>query len=313
MIEQTRFWSKLVDGDASALVTGKKAVRQVVPFARVPAVRLTGPNVGDRIAVVAYYFPFAVGIEVRVQLTQMATVDDVVARTFALHDGPITVTRDGQPPTDTALRDFALDLLERLATEIVPAPAEVTLKSDPFTVVTIVDAPGVAYDPNERPPSDAERRLFAMAAWTDRWAIAQLPQNPSPWLPLTNHAASDVIYAQRRGRVVWYPPYFTGDISSARGLAYRHRCLAALVMEVEALAAFLVLTNDVSAATPLPAAHEDWARFAGRFIGRLYGQPTSNALSTFQSSSVPRHLDDNGYTAPISAIRTTLGDTSLHA
>jgi len=232
MIEQTRFWSKLVGGDASALVTGKKAVRQVVPFARVPAVRLTGPNVGDRIAVVAYYFPFAVGIEVRVQLTQMATVDDVVARTFALHDGPITVTRDGQPPTDTALRDFALDLLERLATEIVPAPAEVTLKSDPFTVVTIVDAPGVAYDPNERPPSDAERRLFAMAAWTDRWAIA---------------------------------------------------------------------------------AQEDWARFAGRFIGRLYGQPTSNALSTFQSSSVPRHLDDNGYTAPISSIRTTLGDDSLHA
>jgi hypothetical protein len=309
--ERTRFWAKLISGNGDAAISGKKAARHAVPLGRPLAVSFATSNPDDHLSAVAYVFPFAIGLAVQARVNALGTLGDVVTRAQAIRTDPIDVARLGQPGTRQTLEAFAAATLDDLAHEVTPEPAAVDLRVDPFTVVTVVDAPGEAIPIDVPPDAAIQGELFALTAWRDRRAGVKAPPLEAASLPIMNHAPSDVLYAQPRGRAIWYPVYFLGALGPTTALSYRHRCLTSLSLQVEALAGFLVATDELMATRELTSAHQDWARLVGRVVGRLYGQ--LGLLSTFRSPSVARHIDDNGYAASIDTIRRVIGsDPPLH-
>ncbi len=275
------FWAKLVKGDKRITVNGQKAMKNLVPFARsLPVTEDIGDD-NERVTALLFYYPFAIGLAVTAKVSVPSSLDEMVERAT-------TIRRSEK------LLGFVEQELRRAAKQVTRNP-ELSSLSDPFTVLTVVQGKG-AGDAKQAPGEPQQRALYAVTTWDPLWRdVAPLPALESRNL-LASGVAANVLYADRRGRALWYPTYFQGAAPPQTSLSDRHTYISLLSLHIEALGRFVSSTPTVGDLWPR---HRDWAWKAASLLGRLNGQ----GQYTFRSPSAHRQIEDN-YKAAINAVRT---------
>lgn len=307
------FWSYYLEG-ARLPNVATKAWKAPIPFRRQLGAAVTAPWWPGRIVTHGFFYPQGVAVVAHATCREPMTLDaaaDLVAKwgseTFSLDTG------DG--PRDVDLEALGDGLLSELSAIFLGDTAGGThLPWPPFTVFTLVS--GTTEDPVVAPKEGdlLHRALDGVVTLDPQWRNVTPPPLARSVLDLGRAHAGHLVYAGRRGRAVWFPHNFLATASKATTLSDYHRGLVLLSLQVESLCGFLADTiaerDDKGSLTTF---HEDFACDVAKLIGRLYGNRKPFPPPPWYSSSVPHHVDANGYTASVDAVRTGIcGTGPLH-
>lgn len=202
-----------------------------------------------------------------------------------------------QPVGLKTLADSALDHLREIA--LGPGGRPGTRSREPFSILTVVQGSGVDFEePVEG--SQVHQFLEVTSSWTNRWRNPYLPPLEEVSLDLGLWAENDVLYARKRGRVVWFPQHFSEDIEPINSLSCYHRNLLLASMTVESLTGLASETIRLQqTGRPLSSDFRTCARNAARILGQFYG----GAESTYGNMSLLRQIEENGYQETINDLR----------
>jgi hypothetical protein len=185
-------------------------------------------------------------------------------------------------------RDCMVELRRRvLGVDMDGAPPRLS-----FCVASIIAGSGV--DPQHVPNDTGEvhRALAALVrGGSPTWRVDKLDPLAGQVVPTRgNSPPSHVMYASKRGRVLWFPTQFsTPDGGASLQCYHRNLCYAALQVESLCELATLLAERVRKGTLPLSAAETECARLAAGLLGRLYG---GEQKSTYRSMSVLRHIKE---------------------
>jgi hypothetical protein len=202
-----------------------------------------------------------------------------------------------------ALREFALG---------EAAPGGGVPVVEPFTVATVVNGSGV--DRDVAPPNDVHLALHALTEWPAAYDWRTPP--PSELSDLAESSIDiragydgDALYAQQRGRAVWFPKWFVSTQEKRRTkLSCYHRNLVFLSLQVESLGALIRVTADQIQAGNEPArgsTHRSVAGQAAEILSKLY---RGDRDSTYRSWSARTQIVQNGLMGPLDVVRDRILD-----
>jgi hypothetical protein len=170
---------------------------------------------------------------------------------------------------------------------------------EPFTIFTVIKGKNVHPGKAVSDGGEIHRGMEALTRWSSTWEQDKLPEIGKQRLPTRSSAPfGDVLYANRRGRAIWFPAHFTSD-EKVSSLSCYHRNMLFAALQVESLCGLMRQTADQIGEKALPAVHNDCARNAGGLLGRLYGAD----YSTYRSWSPRRQMDDNHVLDDINKVR----------
>jgi hypothetical protein len=304
------FWTYYLDGRRPGDLTGEQAWNSLVPLrGRAPA-RLSGGKATERVGLEVFYYPHGLALVATATLRDSFTLQTAVEAAFAFyrHDAyevlwDPQLGRGAEHLTLPQAADACLRILRRgaLGREVTP---EVRY-AEPFSIVTVVKAGGVASSKAVTEGGAVHRALEAMASWRAGWKAQKLPPFSDATIPTrSGDPGSDVLYARPRGRVVWFGRLLGGKQGETRALGCYHRNLTFLSMQVESLGGLLRGTaTGLTGAGALPAAQLDCARRAAGILGRLFGA----TRDMYRSWSPRRQIDANGLVQPTNEVRHYFG------
>jgi len=308
------FWTYYLDGRRPGDLTGEQAWNNLVPLrGRVPA-RIAGDKATERVGLEAFYYPHGLALVATATLQDSFTLEAAVEAAFAFRRRDTyevswdpQLRRAAERLTLPQAADACLAVLRHgvLGKELTPE----VRSAEPFSVVTVVRAKGVAPSKAVAAGGKVHRALEAMASWRAGWKAQALPPFGDATVPtLSGNAGSDVLYAHPRARVVWFQRLLGGRQVDTRALGCYHRNLMFLSMQVESLGGLLRGTaTGLTGAGALPAAQLDCARRAAGILGRLSGA----TRDTYRSWSPSKQIDQNGLVEPVNAVRHYFGMTPL--
>jgi hypothetical protein len=231
----------------------------------------------------------AISLAVRIRRTEKVSVQ------WSLGTPAETVALD-------SLAEKSISEFRRFALGASAKPGR-RLTLEPFTVFTVIKGENV--HPEKAVPNGSEihRGMEALTRWSSTWEQDTLPELGKHRLATRSSAPSgDLLYANKRGRAIWFPAHFTaGERISSLSCYHRNMLFAAL--QVESLCGLMRQTAEQIDETPLPAAYDDCARNAGGVLGRLYGADSS----TYRSWSPRRQMDDNQFVNDVNKVRAIFG------
>ena len=310
--EGQHFWEYYVEQKPPLpQVPGTKAWRLLVPFrGEVPVDEVKIPSAANEAKCVleSFFYPFGFGCVTTITIVKPLSLGDALDLMYEIRrDGKLDVTWQSAVQEQLPFKAFAAKCLTALG-ETAFGPAHKTGASlvEPFTVFTVLKASGKASD------KQIQGALEATTAWPPLWRKANLPPlDDKVKLELRSAASSsDIVYAQKRGRAVWFPDLFS-DTKKLRGsLACYHRNLVLTSLQTESLCGFASATVQEATATgwsSLRVMHSDCAKLAAGILGRLYG----GALDTYRSMSPRYYIQQNKVQGDVDWIRDKAGMTNL--
>jgi hypothetical protein len=325
-----RFWYYYLRGTENVDVTGEAAWQWLVPLRSVIPANLRRDEAPEAFSLVeAFLYPHAIALVATVswQRKNGAALDEIVAEAFRLRYERIHCVQwldrndffreitwpaaDDAPSSLAQIGDHGLRILRAR----VFGPDAQTGKSSakaPFTVATMLSGQDINLQAAPTNNGDIQRALHALAQWKPvHPGAAPLKLNSEVSLGLGKLAGTaDLLYGQRRGRVIWYPSKFT--TSGARlnmPLVCYHRNLVLATMQLESLYS---LAQAVEArhrdGVPLSPFQNELARSAASKLGLLYG----GHRDTYRSRSLQKQIEQNGWIDTINYLRRMKGMRPLH-
>jgi hypothetical protein len=196
------------------------------------------------------------------------------------------------------LKTLAGQALDRLRVTAMGPAAPGPRSSDPFSVVTIVRGEGMDPEVPIEPGDEIHRALEAVTTWSNNWQYDPLPDLEEVDID-TLRTESDIIYARKRGRAIWFPGLIASPDKGIHTLACLHRNQVFASLTVESLVGLVVETAKcLNQGRPLPPAQQQCARHAAGILGRLYG-----GTNTYRSWSPITQIDENGLAPVINRLR----------
>jgi hypothetical protein len=281
--------------------------RQLVPFRLPLDVKISMPSQPVDLRGFGFVFPHGVGVAVDAIGKYMAPLSRTVEAALELRRDPLIVSWSGEPARRVRLDDLGRDALDRLETMTVGSVSSTSVLR-PFTVVTVIQAAESVAGATTADPS-TEEALYAFATWSPTWrADTQAPLSSS-LVPIQRTApAGHIVYASKRGRVVWFPRHFKENGNDRHTLSCYHRNLSSLSLQVESLCGFMRVTANERIRTfkPISANHQERARNGSRTLGRLY-----SGKGSYQSQSVVAQMELNDFVEDTNVVRAFMNDDPL--
>ena len=264
----------------------------------------------------AFYYPYGVALVATLTVEEPLDFEAAVDNVFDLRRTAVfdvqwdqKTGRAAESLTLAQMADAGLPTLRSAALGKNVAPAAQSV--EPFSVLTVIGAKGVAPGAPIVEGSAVHRALEAMASWRPGWKIDILPALKDSTVDTRAGAAGvDVLYARPRGRVVWFCRLLAGaekEDAKKKGnhaLACYHRNLTFLSLQVEAMGTFARATAaTLDVAGTLPAAHLECAKRSAGVLGRLYG----GQKDVYRSWSPRKQIDQNALVDPINKVRDVFG------
>lgn len=297
------FWSYYIGtfGNISARVAWKNFVpfRKKVPFEI--AVKATGEN--GRFLLEAYCYPYGLALIATAYCDGEFTLDTMIQKAFEIRKQPVFEVKTQEKDLgNITLNNLAFEALRKLYGQVTGQNGSFQL-TQAFSIFTVLRGSGT--DP-QAVVSTNEALLHALEAVT-RWDDNYLYIKPNQWeeanLTIKHPISSHVLYANKRGRAIWFPVTFMSG--KTRRLSYYHQNLSFATLQVESLCGLVLEGNKIKKNSHLPSQIlNDCLYRAVNTLGRLYG----NADSTYRTWSVRAQLQQNGMLQVVDDVR---GDFNL--
>jgi hypothetical protein len=308
-IRHQGFWRHYFDGKAPP--TARMCWQNLVPLRGTLPVTPPPSWLPGRIHVESYYYPHGTALVVTAVCTAALSPEEVVLMARRIRKTG-KYTADWLPAQSKwvglkTLADLALDMQRETA--LGPGTSLRARTVEPFTVLTVVQAEGVDFEP---PPENGEvhRMLEAVTAWPNGWRSCPLPALDQVKLETGLVGAADVFYGRKRGRAIWFPEQFCDQGVDAHTLSCYHRNILLASMTVESLVALVKAANEViERGMRLSPDEQSCARHAARILGQLYG----GAASSYGTMSTNAQIDQNDYAPPIGQLRRYFNMYALEA
>jgi hypothetical protein len=310
---KSSFWRHYLGGQALDTVSAVDAWRAFVPF-RLDLSHLIATTVLDeRVVVEAYGYELGVVVAITVQPFKRASVD---------LDGWVERLRQIRFDRHFELEDGAQsfhftadELLRHLAGQcrrVYYGGGGASVGSyEPVTVANILQAeggsPGAAVD------ADLHRRLHAVTAWPDNWALVTLPplNHPQNFLPMrtSNLLPGDAHYSARRGIAVWRPGLYAPSVGSGRRRRHTLSCLGHNLVAGAVQAEYFRLVALAYASQPKMRARLDEGRIQA--VGAAMDGLIKGTGTTYRSAYLRRLLEDGNSKDQVNALLAAGGGSPI--
>ena len=289
-----QFWMRyLVQGDLAA-VGAEQAWNWLVPLRSNPGIGLTADWFSGRSGVEGFYYPFGVAVMISFQWTPQLAPKALVPGAFQFRKtGKFKIT--GTEAPESTLDQVAATVLDLMRDRALGKTSLPGLRSsDPFSIVTITraEAPSkISFNENIR------LVLEGLVNWRPDWPDVKLPDPKESCLPTRKSApAGTALYAQDRGRAIWFPSLFLNKETLGSKLACYHRNLSFASMQTESLSRLVSYTASRFAAgediNDLTVHHRKAAENSAIQLSKLYVGEKGN---TWRSASVQRQIWQNNF------------------
>lgn len=300
------FWHYYMDKRLPSQMTGETAWSYLVPLRRTVVEPLFEPPPipACHWQAEAFSYPHGVGLVVTVTVDQELALSAMVGRAIDAQ----RALRFQVLHTDASDAD-GRSVGDVLREAMLGEGAAAGLRSEAFSVATVIRGSGVTATRKVREKGAVHRALEALCSWDPSWnAVPPHPQAEAA-LSIRNAPPGHVLYARKRGRAVWFPASFAASRRRKNTLGCYHRNLVLLSLQVEGLLQLMRLSADhLRRGELMPARLAGVSRQGAGILGRLYG----GAPGTYRSASVPRQVDDSGYRPSVDRVREYFGQEPLH-
>jgi hypothetical protein len=259
-----------------------------------------------------YLYPWGIGLIIDMEIGATLELGEAASLAQAVRYSEkfdLTTQRSHHEVSLKGLMDFSLGVARGQAYGPNYPKGEQT---EMFTVATVLDADGT--DPTQPvvPNSDLHRTLEAMCGWNPLWKSLKLNPLAESSIEIRKSPPGHLLYAGRRGRVVWFPGSFQSVGPNQDTLSCYHRNLSVAALHVESLCRICKDAADaVEASQPFAnfsTTYRTCAQFAAGILGRLYG----GTFDTYRSHSISQQIA-NMYKDPVNAMRKQFGMDLLRA
>ncbi len=303
------FWEYYLENKSALADTpGSTAWRFLVPFRGKVPVQVKVPSLTSnegKCLVESFYYPHGFACVVTFTIARTLTLADAVAVAFEIRkDKKLEVEWPSGTKEQLALKAFAAKCLADIRQGALgPSASSGASAVEPFTVFTVLKGKGTKTDLSPLDSKLVRSVLEAVTTWPSVWPKAQLPVfDDKVKLALrAAAAATDTLYARKRGRAVWFPDAFT-DTKQRSSLSCYHRNLLVASLQTESLCGLATATVQEINTVGWPGLrvmHRDCATLAAGILGRLYG----GDQATYRSLSPRYQIVQNGLEADVNEIR----------
>ena len=305
------FWYYYVENTQPENINGTKAWKYLVPLRIKVPFKVTAPWLIGRIYLEGFFYPHGIALVFTAECTEKLSLEKALELSFKIRQNEFfQITRNDDLVDGlthklhlNSLADHAMTFLQQMA---LGANAETNFPVSPlFTLWTVVRAEGVDPTIPMKNGGDVHRVLEAVTTWNPNFATANLPDLASNSARVRkNRSAGDVLYANDRGRAVWFPGTFTLPEGPKRSMACYHRNLIYASMQVESLCRFIRETvaeiQQAGSASKLPIQHYNCAKRAVGILTRFY---LALKDKTYRSGSPYLQIKQNNFLGDINTIR----------
>lgn len=287
------FWTHYLSDNQSNL-QGNTAWNEVIPLRRRPNVTIYGDKQVLKADVETYYYPFGIAAAVTIRCVGDFTLQNVVDLAYEIRDKrSFEVRWMDEGDKFLKLSSLATNLLDALQLEVLAQPPTLCIRhsNEPFSVLTVAHATvDEAKDLAPAAPipegGEIHQALQALTRWDKSVKSKKLSDN---WLPTRKHGKGHVLYANRRGRVVWDPEHFLSRPgTTVHTLGCYHRNLWIASLHTEAFGTFAELVaNRIDANQDPFGTFQEVAELVARQAGDMY-----RGAGTYSTYSVKRQIDD---------------------
>lgn len=307
------FWQYYVGKSSLADFNGIKAWKYIVPFRHKLPVSLTASWLNGSVTPEVFLYPFGFALIITVDSREHQALRDTIELSFKVREGNFSANWQGMAQEEYKIYQLAEECLSYIRKEAFGSSTRqsMIILNEPFTIFTVIQGTGADF--SEPPIQDGEIHcaLEAVTTWNRAllrlWAKTKLPKlDQNIMVPLKFGPQGHLVYAQKRGRAVWFPEPFTDDDPERRTLSCYHRNLLRLSMQVESLCSFVRITSKKiqdGLYDRLPSMHRECVRIAAGILGRMYG----DVDDTYRSMSPRYYIRQNEIIQDINKVRDQVG------
>jgi hypothetical protein len=317
---QMTFWHYYMNNLSK--VDGAKAWKRLVPLRR----RLTSRIEADwfrmrgelRFFLEAFLYPHGQALLATAVLdpkdSAPLSVEEARALAFKIRFEKLRYSTDGQTWESQLLNKVSDQCLAELRTTALgPDSSPAKSRKPPFSVVTVVQGSSSDLDAKAQDDKELRKKLWALTKWNRYFERVELPSFDDVNLrPIQKDSpASHVLYGDERGRVIWFPVYFSDRTEEPppHKLGHYHRNLVFCCLQVESLGALVSITAEKMKADRDSVSND--TRVMGRTAAHLLSQLHGGAKDIYQSWSARAQIRQNELVPAIDFWRNENGEAAL--
>jgi hypothetical protein len=301
------FWFYYAENTQPKDMSGIKAWKYLIPMRMRVPFKVTAPWLNGRIYLEGFFYPHGIVLVFTAECIEKLSLEEARELSFKIRQNELfrVIFADGSPAQDLHLNPLADRAMTFLKQGALGPDAKTNFPVSPlFSIWTVVRAEGVDPTIALTNGGDVHRVLEAVTTWNPNFATANLPDLASSSARLRKtRSAGDVLYANDRGRAVWFPGTFTLP-PEKRSMACYHRNLVYASMQVESLCRFVRETaqevRQPGDASMLPIQQFNCAKRAAGILTRLY---LALKDKTYRSGSPYLQIKQNNFLGDINKIR----------
>jgi len=303
-----RFWFYYLQRTRLKDRTAKQLWQQLVPLmATLGANIVSGVRMPGDVETVVYLYPWGIGLGVDVHLKGSWSLDDAVTLALKVRQEDVFDWTAAGATTHVTLDALMDNAARAVRTAVFGSTVKSGRKSEIFSIVTVIDAEGVDSAVAVENKKDIHRALDAWTGWSSLWQKIALKDLSTSVLDIMRKEspAGHVLYANRRGRAVWFPAKFLSVPPTRAGsLTLYHENLLISSLQTESLCGLATVAAEQLALGQtlgnFAVTYKNCIRLAGGILGRLWGGP--KFYDSYRSDSVRSQIRD-GYLDSVNAIR----------
>jgi hypothetical protein len=326
--QSQRFWKRYLNTQLTRL-SGAPAFQLLVPFRLKLPFTVNASWLEKDVLLEAFFYPHGFALVATFETQISLTLKKFVELAFKMRKvDSLDITWENGTRDQLTLVQLSVKCMKYIR-ELALGPRSQPGNfdpNDPFTICTVIE--GAVDDPITEITNKGEvhRALEAVTTWNDSLLRFWEKQLSLPELDdkvklthLSKSAGtfpSHVLYAQKRGRAVWFPMYFTynqdpnNKLEKPRRLSCYHRNLVFASMQVESLAGLVQTTVQQmrkTSWTGLGLMQRDCATSAAEILGWMY----EGDRASYRSMSSRYLIDQNEFTNDINNLRSQCGMKQL--
>jgi hypothetical protein len=321
--KKQQFWMRyLVQGKLNEVGAGQ-AWEMLVPLRTSVDVRLQADWFKGTSFVDAFYYPFGLGLAITFRWGPDQFLEQMVPQAYLFRKNGKFGLKPGLPQ-DLSLEQVADAILTSLRKRALGEGSSAGLPlPDPFSILTVIQATGGQPEADVTLDKKIMKFLEVMTNWPAAPQFLQLPSPADVCLRKKRSApVGSVLYAQERGRAVWFPALFRGETDGSTleaaeqsrrssKLACYHRNLLFGSLQTEAMGRLVHYTAQLFAAGKkpinLPGFHRTVAKNAALQLAKLY---VGDKADTWRSDSPHRQIKD-AFFQHLNTVLATFGESPL--
>ena len=292
------FWKYYFEGRNPWDVSPNSAwEKYLIPFRKPVAVNISSPilNTGESVSVESFFYRHGIALVITVRLLNSPSLTALLNKAFQLRRNKIFELTKGELSPGkysiTALANKLLDLFCGLALGRKGGKGR-SFPGEPFSVATVIQGDEHYLKMPVEQSSDIHKMLEGLTKWNRNWQGAKPPNLQEKKIPIQNECDNHCLYANKQGRMVWFPQLFTPSVDNSKryALGWYHRNLVLSSLQVASIGAFVKNTADLKRnGIDITTYHRQWADYSLRILKRL-----DSGENTYKTWSARKHIEQNG-------------------